>query len=290
MSKNGNSNKGWGGPFDFNGDGKTTWDEEAFGLALMEQCQKNSDSSAYTPSHKTRGSKAMPTIKPVPDVVDERNYDALISDYRGECVCAVVAMIVLLIPAILILWAVFSTYDKDNSASGFLIAVFAIAGLIYGGTVLSVAGKSISTSLENIELVKKRYSGPAIQKHKKSKWWLWIIIPAVIIGIILLSSNKPAEETAKEYVPSYNSYTPSNNSSYASQSVTKKINTTPAMTKEEADRLRGTGYKGTRPNSTAESMELKAAQVKCKTCGMHSDNGVNSQCDACAYNEKNGLN
>lgn len=114
----------------------------------------------------------MPTIKPVPDVVDERNYNALISDYRGECVCAVVAMIVLLIPAILILWAVFSTYDKDNSASGFLIAVFTIAGLIYGGTVLSVAGKSISTSLENIELVKKRYSGPAIQKHKKSKWWL----------------------------------------------------------------------------------------------------------------------
>ena len=40
MSKNGNSNKGWGGPFDFNGDGKTTWDEEEFGLALMEQCQK----------------------------------------------------------------------------------------------------------------------------------------------------------------------------------------------------------------------------------------------------------
>ena len=61
-------------------------------------------------------------------------------------------------------------------------------------------------------------------------------------------------------------------------------------TKEEAERLRGTGYKGTRPNSTAESMELKAAQVKCKTCGMHSDNGVNSQCDACAYNEKHGLN
>ena len=25
MAKDNNSNKGWGGPFDFNGDGKPTW-------------------------------------------------------------------------------------------------------------------------------------------------------------------------------------------------------------------------------------------------------------------------
>lgn len=37
-------------------------------------------------------------------------------------------------------------------------------------------------------------------------------------------------------------------------------------------------------------IELKAAQVKCRTCGMHSDNGANSQCDECTYNELHGLN
>ena len=270
MAKNNNSNKGWGGPFDFNGDGKTTWDEEAFGLTLMEQTRKNNESSSYTPSHRTREPKAVPTIKPVPEVVDESNYSALLTDYRGECVGAIVAMLVFLAPAILILWAVYSSYDPDNSASGFLTMLFTVAGLIYGGVVLSTTGKSISTSLENIELVKKRYSGPPIQKSQKKKWWLWLIIPAIIIGAILISPKEPAKDT--------------------DTGVTKKINTTPAMTKEEAERLRGTGYHGTRPNSTAENMELKAAQVKCKTCGMHSDNGVNSQCDACAYNEKHGLN
>ena len=75
MAKNNNSNKGWGGPFDFNGDGKTTWEEEAFGITLMEQCRKNNDSSSgYTPSHHKKPPKAMPTIKPVPDVVDQSNY------------------------------------------------------------------------------------------------------------------------------------------------------------------------------------------------------------------------
>jgi len=291
MAKNNDSHKGWGGPFDFNGDGKTTWDEEAFGLMLMEQCRKDNASSSYTPSYKSRGQKTLPTIKPVPDVVDENNYSNLLTDYRGECISAIIAMILFLAPAVLILWAVYSTYDPDNSASGFLTILFTIAGLIYGGVVLATTGKSIGTSLENIELVKKRYSGPSIQKPKRKTWLLWLIIPLVIICIVFIPSKDPAEVADADtgYAPSYHSYTPSSKPSYSSQGASKKINTTPAMTKEEADRLRGTGYHGTRPNSTAESMELSAAQVKCKTCGMHSDNGVNSQCDACAYNAKHGL-
>ena len=54
-----------------------------------------------------------------------------------------------------------------------------------------------------------------------------------------------------------------------------------ALTKEEAEVLRGTGYHNTKPGSSAENMELKAAQVKCKSCGYHSDNGGNSLCDFC---------
>lgn len=290
MAKNNNSNKGWGGPFDFNGDGKTTWDEAAFGLTLMDQCRKNNDSSSYTPSRRAKEPKTMPTIMPVPETVDESNYSALLSNYRAECVGAIVATILFLAPAALILWAVYSTYDPNNSASDFLTILFTVAGLIYGGIVLSATGKSIGTSLENMELVKQRYSGPALQKPQKKKWWLGLVIFAIIIGIIFATAKEPAEDSNVDYMPSNNSYSSNSNSSYMSEVVAKKINTTPAMTKEEAEKLRGTGYHGTRPNSSAENMELKAAQVKCKTCGMHSDNGVNSQCDACAYNEKHGLN
>lgn len=78
-------------------------------------------------------------------------------------------------------------------------------------------------------------------------------------------------------------------SQYSSSVATKKINTKRALTAAEADALRGTGYHGTRPNSFAESTELKAAMVKCKKCGMHSNNGYNSLCDECRYNEKHGL-
>lgn len=111
----------------------------------------------------------------------------------------------------------------------------------------------------------------------------------IILAIIVCCVPRQENETDTGYTPSYNSHTQSGGSYNSNQGVTKKVNTTPAMTKEEAERLRGTGYHGTRPYSTAESIELKAAQVKCRTCGMHSDNGANSQCDECTYNELHGL-
>ena len=76
---------------------------------------------------------------------------------------------------------------------------------------------------------------------------------------------------------------------YDSSVAKKKINTKKALTKAEADALKGTGYHGTKPNSTAEDIEIKAAMVKCKNCGMHSDNGSNSLCDECQYNKEYGF-
>lgn len=54
-----------------------------------------------------------------------------------------------------------------------------------------------------------------------------------------------------------------------------------ALTYEEANALHGTGYHNTRPNSSAESIEIAAETVKCIKCGYHSDNGRGSLCDYC---------
>lgn len=66
---------------------------------------------------------------------------------------------------------------------------------------------------------------------------------------------------------------------------TNAANYEKALTDEEAEELRGTGYHNTRPNSSAESMEIQAAKVKCKKCGMRSHNGLNSLCDSCLRKE-----
>jgi len=38
----------WGGMFDFNGDGKTTWDEEMLGFAIIEDNIKRNQDNAGT--------------------------------------------------------------------------------------------------------------------------------------------------------------------------------------------------------------------------------------------------
>lgn len=148
----------WGGMFDFNGDGKTTWDEEMLGLAIIEDDIKRSkENSSLQPVYKPKKTRTLPEIKPVPEVVDDSNYQYIRNEYRTECVCAIIALIIMLIPAVIILWAVYSTYDPNNSASDFITIVFTVAGLIYGGVLIHTTGKSINTSMENLAKTKERY-------------------------------------------------------------------------------------------------------------------------------------
>ena len=148
----------WGGMFDFNGDGKTTWDEEMIGLAIIEEDIKRSKKNIDTlPSYREKKPKEVPMIKPVPEVVNDSIYRHLLSEYRTECVCAVIALIIMMVPAVIILWAVYSSYDPKNSASDFLTIIFTIAGFLYGGVLVYTTGSSIKVSLENLSIVKERY-------------------------------------------------------------------------------------------------------------------------------------
>ena len=130
----------------------------------------------------------MPTIKEVPEVVDESNYKFLCNEYRTECICAIVALIIMLLPAVLILWAVYSTYDPKNSASDFITIIFTLAGLVYGGVVLHTTFKSINSSMENLKLVKERYTGPELPKKKSKVAWLLLLLIPLFIGSCFLFS------------------------------------------------------------------------------------------------------
>lgn len=108
---------------------------------------------------------------------------------------------------------------------------------------------------------------------------LWHIILAILLIIWQIScmTNPYNRYSGSSSYRSGSQYKYSSSSSSSKKSSSSKQ----ALTKDEADALRGTGYHNTRPNSSAENMELAAAQVKCKRCGMHSSNGYNSMCNSC---------
>lgn len=149
----------WGGFFDLNGDGKTTWDEELLGLSIIHDvCNEDTTSvEMNTRKHKPEKAKSTPRIKKVPEIVNESNYRSLRNEYVVECVCALIAFVIMQLPAVLILWAVYSTYDPTNSASDFIITIFTIAGLGYSCIIIHATAKSIITSVKNLSLAKIRY-------------------------------------------------------------------------------------------------------------------------------------
>lgn len=66
------------------------------------------------------------------------------------------------------------------------------------------------------------------------------------------------------------------------------VNREKPLTQEQAERLYGTGYGGTRPNSSAERTEVARTMMKCRNCGYHTDNGLNSYCDYCEWMLRHG--
>ena len=145
----------WGGIFDLDGDGKTTWDEEMIAFDIIEESRKNNSKHRISPSPRTpKGHKDLPTIEPVPEVVNATNYATLLNMYRTECILSVIALVLMLFPAIAILWAVYDTYDPD---SAFLSAILTLAGCYYIGIALFSTAKSIKTGLECIAELKRKY-------------------------------------------------------------------------------------------------------------------------------------
>lgn len=134
-------------------------------------------------------------------------------------------------------------------------------------------------------------TSPEIKKSNKGAWWFAAV--AVIVFILVFAvSQQPKPSSTRYSSGSYSTYRSTGSSSYSgsysSTPTCPPVNRELAMTKEEAERLSGTGYHGTRPNSSAENSELKAAQVRCKNCGYRSHNGLNSLCDYCAWMDRYG--
>lgn len=112
-------------------------------------------------------------------------------------------------------------------------------------------------------------------------------IITILVGFCMLSMLAKCSYSDKSQQKPHSTRESTYSSTYAPQSSSRPacppVNRTPAMTADEAEALKGTGYHGCRPNSSAESTELKAAQAKCAECGYHTDNGTNSLCDYCQW-------
>lgn len=152
----------FGGFFDFNGDGKTDIGEEWIGYKIIEDCMKEESSSSTTKSRPYRPVSppreySEPIVTPLPEVTTKEQLKSECSMRRITIISSIFAALIMLFPVCAFVWAAYASYDPRNSASGFIVAIFTIAGLIIGGVILHTVGKEIGKAFDEIAELRQSY-------------------------------------------------------------------------------------------------------------------------------------
>lgn len=207
----------FGGMFDFNGDGKTDLGEQFIAYKIFEEVTKedNPDSDdpddiGFTPKRTngcrqpTRSAKPLPSMQPIPEHLSFADYNKRRHAFVGEVFLSIlVAAALCFIPGVIV-WAAISSYDAKNSASGVVVTVFVIAGLVVAGFILYAVASGISQSYKHLMTAKKVYLKDAateeLDQQKKAKKtrtiWICSILGAGLVLLIAISAVNSSRTAA----------------------------------------------------------------------------------------------
>ena len=207
----------FGGMFDFNGDGKTDLGEQFIAYKIYEEVTKedNPDSDdpddlGFTPKRTngcrqpTRSAKPLPSMQPIPEHLSFADYNKRRHAFVGEVFLSIlVAAALCFIPGVIV-WAAISSYDAKNSASGVVVTVFVIAGLVVAGFILYAVASGISQSYKHLMTAKEVYLKDAateeLDQQKKAKKtrtiWICSILGAGLVLLIAISAVNSSRTAA----------------------------------------------------------------------------------------------
>ena len=223
-----NNNDLFGGLFDFNGDGKTDIGEEFLAYKIFEECTKEDKDTerdvdfdfddyegpedddlssddldiplsplGHSSNTNTQSLQSQPLPKDVPNSEKAIPTEMTLSEYKavrkrflGDCIFSLIVGLIMCFLPVLVIWAAFKSYDEKNSASGFVIAVILIVGIVVIGAIIKAISSQISPSWTRLKLSKMAYINTApkeelnAQKCKRKKAIITVI---TCIGIVIIS-------------------------------------------------------------------------------------------------------
>ena len=209
----------FGGLFDFNGDGKTSIDEEFLAYKIFEETTKEENGNdeiedTSIPSYYTEpraASVIMP--EPVPqskmsgsDTLSKENYPQRMKTQKSGILAAIIAGLFFSFVPVLIMWATIASYDGKNNAYWFVFLLFFGGGLVVLGFIWNVAIKSIIQDCTNLRIMKANYQKllsedelSAIHKKKHKGWIITSCIFGVIITVIISMSAINSSKLSDTY-------------------------------------------------------------------------------------------
>jgi len=209
----------FGGMFDFNGDGKTTIDEEFLAFKIFEESTKNEDEEKdefedeledefsdddYVAPIKLSTVTTPPFVPQkakMPETLSRENYSQRKSSLKSNIIFNIIAGLAMSLIPIAVMWATIKAYDEKNSAYWLVFLLFFGGGLVILGIIWSIAGKAIGKSFSDLNVMKDNYKKlltndelSAIQKKKrKGKIITTCVFATIIISLITISAVNTAK-------------------------------------------------------------------------------------------------
>ena len=151
----------FGGIFDFNEDGKTDIGEEWIAFNIFQECMKDESDQNETPipthTYRKKPVKEISHVTVIPERPTDEEYAKLRRSIKGDYFITLIAATVICFPAVAFLIAAIKTYDANNSASGFIIALFScILIAVVCGVIIAIKNDFKNHS-ERLRILEKNY-------------------------------------------------------------------------------------------------------------------------------------
>ncbi len=235
MSKNDDF---FGGMFDFNGDGNTTWDEQWVAFKILEDIENeenedgdvDEDDISYShnyanPSPSVRAAQpqknnlkpdAVKTSIGNPFVITNKSqYHKYLREKICEIGISVLILLGVLILACKIIGAIFeaAAENMNSCAGGLVILAFLGAAIYFGGIVIMAVGRNIIDDIKLVDIARKEYLENASEEElkkmperKKNIIILLILIASVVliasvISVLSCASDDKRQSETENLVP-----------------------------------------------------------------------------------------
>lgn len=206
------NNDFFGDLFDFDGDGKTSLDEEFLAYKIFEETTKEENEDIddedveieddFIPTYHSipnsaptaTTAPATPTKVSVPETLSKENYPQRKNALKSSIFGSIITGLFLSFLPIVVMWAAVSGYDDKNSSYWLVFLLFFGGGLVVLGVIWNAAKKSLSQDIENLHTLNENYQKllsedelSAIHRKKRKGRIITISIFAVIIaGLITI--------------------------------------------------------------------------------------------------------
>lgn len=124
-----------------------------------------------------------------------KNYKAKRKNALMDCLYAIIAAILMMLPVVAVVYGTLISYDDDNSASAFIVFVFLVIAIFVTGVIFRLVYQQFAQSINAIILARDEFiktedeTDVVAFRKRKRKQKIWLVSIVTLVFVIMIAFN-----------------------------------------------------------------------------------------------------